>query len=170
MAPVAGMLAERGFRVTGSDVGVYPPASTLLRLARHHVERRLPRGESEAGARSCRDRQRDFARQSRARAHPRRKDSVLLDAADSRGIFHSGAYFDRRRGDARQNHHHRDARLDFSDGRPAPRFSDRRSRAEFRRPQLRTGRRGRVHHRRRRVRHGISSTRRRNSCTTIRTS
>ena len=31
MAPVAGMLAERGFRVTGSDVNVYPPASTLLR-------------------------------------------------------------------------------------------------------------------------------------------
>jgi UDP-N-acetylmuramate: L-alanyl-gamma-D-glutamyl-meso-diaminopimelate ligase len=30
MAPVAGMLCERGFRVTGSDVNVYPPASTLL--------------------------------------------------------------------------------------------------------------------------------------------
>ncbi|MFZ0979259.1 MAG: UDP-N-acetylmuramate:L-alanyl-gamma-D-glutamyl-meso-diaminopimelate ligase [Candidatus Acidiferrales bacterium] len=31
MAPFAGMLAERGFRVTGSDTGVYPPASNLLR-------------------------------------------------------------------------------------------------------------------------------------------
>jgi UDP-N-acetylmuramate: L-alanyl-gamma-D-glutamyl-meso-diaminopimelate ligase len=30
MAPVAGMLREAGFRVTGSDAGVYPPASTLL--------------------------------------------------------------------------------------------------------------------------------------------
>ena len=30
MAPLAGMLAERGYRVTGSDSGVYPPASTLL--------------------------------------------------------------------------------------------------------------------------------------------
>ena len=30
MAPVAGMLREHGFRVTGSDTGVYPPASTLL--------------------------------------------------------------------------------------------------------------------------------------------
>jgi UDP-N-acetylmuramate: L-alanyl-gamma-D-glutamyl-meso-diaminopimelate ligase len=30
MAPVAGMLKESGFHVTGSDVGVYPPASTLL--------------------------------------------------------------------------------------------------------------------------------------------
>ena len=30
MAPVAGMLKERGFDVTGSDTGVYPPASTLL--------------------------------------------------------------------------------------------------------------------------------------------
>jgi UDP-N-acetylmuramate: L-alanyl-gamma-D-glutamyl-meso-diaminopimelate ligase len=30
MAPLAGMLAERGYNVTGSDTGVYPPASTLL--------------------------------------------------------------------------------------------------------------------------------------------
>src|SRR6202162_2543720 len=30
MAPVAGMLKERGFQVTGSDVNVYPPASKLL--------------------------------------------------------------------------------------------------------------------------------------------
>src|SRR5260370_37528017 len=30
MAPLAGMLGDRGFRVTGSDSGVYPPASTLL--------------------------------------------------------------------------------------------------------------------------------------------
>ena len=30
MAPLAGMLRENGFRVTGSDSGVYPPASTLL--------------------------------------------------------------------------------------------------------------------------------------------
>ena len=30
MAPLAGMLRERGFRVTGSDASVYPPASTLL--------------------------------------------------------------------------------------------------------------------------------------------
>ena len=30
MAPLAGMLRERGHRVSGSDAGVYPPASTLL--------------------------------------------------------------------------------------------------------------------------------------------
>jgi UDP-N-acetylmuramate: L-alanyl-gamma-D-glutamyl-meso-diaminopimelate ligase len=30
MAPLAGMLREHGFRVSGSDAGVYPPASTLL--------------------------------------------------------------------------------------------------------------------------------------------
>src|SRR6266436_6387259 len=30
MAPLAGMLREHGFRVTGSDAGVYPPASSLL--------------------------------------------------------------------------------------------------------------------------------------------
>ncbi len=32
MSPVAGMLKERGFHVTGSDVNVYPPASTQLDL------------------------------------------------------------------------------------------------------------------------------------------
>lgn len=31
MATLASMLAERGYRVTGSDTGVYPPASDLLR-------------------------------------------------------------------------------------------------------------------------------------------
>jgi UDP-N-acetylmuramate: L-alanyl-gamma-D-glutamyl-meso-diaminopimelate ligase len=30
MAPLAGMLRERGYNVNGSDAGVYPPASTLL--------------------------------------------------------------------------------------------------------------------------------------------
>jgi UDP-N-acetylmuramate: L-alanyl-gamma-D-glutamyl-meso-diaminopimelate ligase len=30
MAPLAGMLGERGYKVTGSDAGVYPPASKLL--------------------------------------------------------------------------------------------------------------------------------------------
>ena len=30
MTPLAGMFAESGYRVTGSDAGVYPPASTLL--------------------------------------------------------------------------------------------------------------------------------------------
>jgi UDP-N-acetylmuramate: L-alanyl-gamma-D-glutamyl-meso-diaminopimelate ligase len=30
MAPLAGMLRESGYSVTGSDAGVYPPASTLL--------------------------------------------------------------------------------------------------------------------------------------------
>lgn len=30
MTPLAGMLSESGYQVTGSDAGVYPPASTLL--------------------------------------------------------------------------------------------------------------------------------------------
>ncbi len=34
MAPLAGMLREHGYRVTGSDSGVYPPASTLLEKLR----------------------------------------------------------------------------------------------------------------------------------------
>jgi UDP-N-acetylmuramate: L-alanyl-gamma-D-glutamyl-meso-diaminopimelate ligase len=39
MAPLAGMLRESGYRVTGSDSGVYPPASTLLEslgISFHH--------------------------------------------------------------------------------------------------------------------------------------
>ncbi|HVB99973.1 MAG TPA: UDP-N-acetylmuramate:L-alanyl-gamma-D-glutamyl-meso-diaminopimelate ligase [Candidatus Dormibacteraeota bacterium] len=34
MASLAGMLAESGYRVTGSDTNVYPPASDLLRAAK----------------------------------------------------------------------------------------------------------------------------------------
>ena len=30
MSPLAGMLREKGFRVTGSDAGIYPPMSTFL--------------------------------------------------------------------------------------------------------------------------------------------
>jgi UDP-N-acetylmuramate: L-alanyl-gamma-D-glutamyl-meso-diaminopimelate ligase len=44
MAPLAGMLAESGHRVTGSDAGVYPPASTLL----EGLEIRWTNGFSEA--------------------------------------------------------------------------------------------------------------------------
>ena len=39
MAPLSGMLRESGFDVTGSDAGVYPPASTLLEslgISFHH--------------------------------------------------------------------------------------------------------------------------------------
>ena len=35
MASLAGMLQERGFRVTGSDAAAYPPMSDLSRRARH---------------------------------------------------------------------------------------------------------------------------------------
>jgi UDP-N-acetylmuramate: L-alanyl-gamma-D-glutamyl-meso-diaminopimelate ligase len=34
MAPLAGMLRERGYEITGSDAGVYPPASNLLQSLR----------------------------------------------------------------------------------------------------------------------------------------
>ena len=40
MAPLAGMLREHGYRVTGSDSGIYPPASTLLEslgISFHHT-------------------------------------------------------------------------------------------------------------------------------------
>ena len=41
MAPLAGMLAESGHRVTGSDAGVYPPASTLLEEPGHSLDERI---------------------------------------------------------------------------------------------------------------------------------
>src|SRR6516225_5676299 len=38
MSPLAGMLRERGYRVTGSDAGVYPPASILLESLGIHYD------------------------------------------------------------------------------------------------------------------------------------
>ncbi len=38
MSPLAGMLRERGYRVSGSDAGVYPPASTLLESLGIHYD------------------------------------------------------------------------------------------------------------------------------------
>ncbi len=42
MAPLAGMLRERGFRVTGSDSGVYPPASPDLVVIANIIARGNP--------------------------------------------------------------------------------------------------------------------------------
>src|SRR5437016_13478732 len=78
MGRLAGMLREHGFRVTGSDSGVYPPASTLLEnlgISFYHsfdaahlqpapdlavignvIARGNPELEEEIGRASCRER------------------------------------------------------------------------------------------------------------------
>jgi len=56
MAPLAGMLAESGRRVTGSDAGVYPPASTLLESSEFDEER-IRCGESRSSSGHCVHRQ-----------------------------------------------------------------------------------------------------------------
>ena len=58
MAPVAGMLKERGFRVTGSDVNVYPPASTLLDSLGIQWNEGFREENLQPGARPLRHRQR----------------------------------------------------------------------------------------------------------------
>ena len=152
MAPVAGMLKERGFHVTGSDVNVYPPASTLL----DSLGIPWNEGFREENLRPVPDLV--VIGNVIARGNPELE--VILDEKIPycsmpqliENYLRPRRTFDRRRRNARQDHHHRDARLDFSCRRTAAGFPRRRRGAEFQRPQLRTGRRGRVHHRRRRVR------------------
>ena len=87
MAPVAGMLKERGFHVTGSDVNVYPPASTLL------TSLGIPwnEGYREENLKPAPDLAVIGNAISRGNPEVERilddQDSVLLDAAAARGIF-----------------------------------------------------------------------------------
>ena len=129
MAPVAGMLKERGFRVTGSDVNVYPPASTLLDSLGHSMEGRLlakkissPRPISASSATPTR------AAIPKWNTSSTRKFLTARCRSFWRDYFHSGTHFHRRRGHPRQDDHHRDAGLDLSRGRTAARFLDRRRR------------------------------------------
>ena len=159
MAPVAGMLKERGFHVTGSDVNVYPPASTLL----DSLGITWNEGYREENLKPVPDLCVIGNAISRGNAevevHPRRQNPILLDAAAARGIFHPRTHLDRRRRNPRKNHHHRDARLDFPCRRPPAGFSGRRRGPEFQRPQLWARRRRRIHHRRRRIRHRLFRSR-----------
>ena len=65
MAPVAGMLKERGFRVTGSDVNVYPPASTLLDSLGIQWNEGFREENLKPAPDLVRDRQRNLSRKSR---------------------------------------------------------------------------------------------------------
>ena len=123
MAPVAGMLKERGFHVTGSDVNVYPPASTLLDVARHPMERRLPRRKSEPAP--------DLAVIGNAISRGNPEIERILDEKIPycsmpqllEDYFIPGHTSIVVAGHAWKNHHHGHARLDFSQSPAAGRTS-----------------------------------------------
>ncbi len=140
MAPLAGMLAESGHRVTGSDAGVYPPASTLLESLGIRWSERFRRRQSRSCAGHRRPRQCAFARQSGSRSGAGSQNSVPVAPANARGIFPAGPRFARRHRHARQNHDDVHALLDSASRRAAPEFPDRRRCRKFW-AQLRPGRR-----------------------------
>ena len=152
MAPVAGMLKERGYHVTGSDVNVYPPASTLLdALGIRWHEGFRPENLQPAP---------DLCVVGNVIARGNPEIEYILDEKLPycsmpqllEQYFIPGPHLDCDCRNARQNHHHSDARVDFSRRRAQARFSGRRRLPKFWRPQLWPRRRGRIHHRGRRIR------------------
>ena len=73
MATLAALLKQRGFDVQGSDQGVYPPMSDFLAAEGIRALRRLPAGPHHIRSLARHRRQRDFARQPRARGSLDRK-------------------------------------------------------------------------------------------------
>ena len=63
MASLAGMLKQRGFRVTGSDAAAYPPMSDFLASLGIPLAQPFAAANLESAARSGRRRQRHLARQ-----------------------------------------------------------------------------------------------------------
>ena len=131
MAPVAGMLKERGFRVTGSDVNVYPPASTLLDSLGiawnegYRAENLTPAPNLAVIGNAI------------SRGNPeveRILDEKIPYCSMPRIIedyFLAGARFDCRRRDARKNHDNGDACLDFPNCGPTAQLSNRWRGSEF---------------------------------------
>ncbi len=105
MASLAGMLREKGFRVTGSDANVYPADEHAAREPRHPALQPVRGGEHPGGRRPGGRRQRDLARQpGSGRGRPARPADAL-DAPGGGGIFHRGAGIDRRGRHAREDDH-----------------------------------------------------------------
>ena len=73
MAALAGMLAERGYRVTGSDSQLYEPTASLLKRMRVEVRKGFGPQNLVPGARPGRGRQRRHARQSRSAGAARKR-------------------------------------------------------------------------------------------------
>ena len=114
MSPVAGMLKDRGFRVTGSDVAVYPPASTLLdslgiRWSEGYREENLKPAPDLAVVGNAVSRGNPELEYILDQKIPYCSMPQLLE-----NIFSAGPHFDCGCRHARKDHHHRHARVDFS--------------------------------------------------------
>src|ERR1700728_3341648 len=146
MAPVAGMLKERGFHVTGSDVGVYPPASTLL------TSLGIPwnEGYREENLKPAPDLA--VIGNAISRGNPE-VERILDDAIPycSMPQLLEELFLPGRTSVVVAGTHGKTTTTAML----AWIFKTAGRRPEFRRSQLRARRRGRIHHRRRRIRHGV---------------
>ena len=103
MATLAAMLKQRGFDVQGSDQDVYPPMSDFLAAEGIRAFERLSRRAHHRRPRPRRRRQRDLARQPRARGGARSEDPLLLAARGDSRALPLGRAVDRHRRHARQD-------------------------------------------------------------------
>ena len=104
MATLAALLKSRGYDVRGSDQNVYPPMSDFLAqqgiTTLQGYQRRAHHRRHRSGGR----RQRDLARQRRARGSARSEDPLLLAARGRARSLPLGRAVDRHRRHARQDH------------------------------------------------------------------
>ena len=103
MATLAALLKSRGYDVRGSDQNVYPPMSDFLREQGITTLQGYDAGAHHRGHRSRRRRQRDLARQPRARGSARSEDPLLLAARGGPRPLSLGRALDRHRRHARQD-------------------------------------------------------------------
>ena len=103
MATLAAMLQAQGHDVRGSDQHVYPPMSDFLAAEGIPTSQRLPRRAHHRRSRSRGRRQRDLARQRRARRGARSQDPLLLAARGDSRALPVGRALDRHRRHARQD-------------------------------------------------------------------
>src|ERR1700677_4793825 len=126
------------------SAGVY-----IAGFAGYSLERRISGGEFASRSGPCGGGEYHRAQKPGDGIYSRRKNSLLLDAATSRGIFYSWAYIDRSGGNAWENYDDCNACLDFSRIRTAAGFSRRWCPAQFQRKKLWPWRWRGIYHRRR---------------------
>ena len=136
MATLAAMLKQKGFDVRGSDQDVYPPMSDFLAAEGIHDVQRLRRRAHHRRSRPRRRRQRDLARQPRARRGARPEDPLLLAAGSDPRALSVGRALDRHRRHARQDDDDVADRLAADPRRRRPERARRRHRAELRRGRV----------------------------------
>ena len=154
MASAAAAMQEKGVKVTGSDQNVYPPMSTFLaerkiEVINGYAERNLAHKPDLVVIGNAISRGNPEAEY---RARP--QAALLLAAGAAEGVFHSRQALARRRRHARQDHHDLAADLGLRAQRPEPELPHRRH-PEQPRPGRAVHRQRVVHHRGRRIRHGV---------------